>query len=182
MLWWSRQTHHTSENTSQLFILAATYMWNQYIKCVNVKRVKAENKIVPRQQLENNRRRPAPITDPQHTPDLTLALNKSLPEVKPNWAFFRSTVAASLSSCSDYLHPSNNTAAWEDPRAGRRCPFRAHCCRRGGGDQWSSRIGQTRSVPGGEGLKLLLPAGNEYLNNSGTTSNMCYITLHRTRP
>lgn len=58
----------------------------------------------------------------------------------------------------------------------------------GGGEQRSSRIGQTKVlrevvvVRGGEGgLKLLLPAGNKYLDNSVLTSNMSYITLSRTR-
>lgn len=37
-------------------------------------------------------------------------------------------------------------------------------------------------VVGGEwGLKLLLPAGNKYLNYSVLTSNMCYIALNRAR-
>lgn len=127
--------------------------------------------------------RPSPITDPQHRPDLTLALNKSLPGVKPNPALFHSTVAAPLSSCSDYLHPSNNTAAREDPTAGRRClsiqsPL---LLERGRGGMTIQDSGQASSevvVPGRErGLKLLLCAGNEYLNNCDYVKHVLHYSL-----
>lgn len=108
------------------------------------------------------------------------------PRGHTNPALFRSTVAAPLSSCSDYLHPSNNTAAREDPRVGRRCLSiqRPLLLERGRGGMVIQDSDQDCSevvVPGRErGLKLLLPTGNEYLNNSVITSDMCYITLCRT--
>lgn len=114
-----------------------------------------------------------------HTPDSTLVLNKSLLEVKPNPALFHSTVAAPLSSCSDYPHPCNNTAAPENPREGRRClSIQSLLLLWRGREERSRRIGQTRNAlrgsrGGREGSKLLLPAGNKYLNNSVLTSNMC---------